>query len=313
MKLVELMQGIQSKSIPSYLIFTGEEVAVMKIYENMICEGFQRVDCNSVEYAINDSRKRSLTNQKKCYIILDDMDFIKNEKAWELAKNHFKNTKHQLILKYSKYDKRKSFFKQENVVMFDKLSDDVLTKYIQKEIALSDENCIRLIQLCENDYSRILLEVDKIKSYCKSMNLSENKSFYALINQNVIYQPIGDITFKLTDAVADGNIEKAMKYLDLAKQKDEPAIMVLSILYTEFKALFMVKGLGSDKKDASKRTGLNGWQVSKAMKRLNAYNMQEIKRALKVITETEQGIKSGKIDQEIALEYAIINIMKECK
>ena len=41
----------------------------------------------------------------------------------------------------------------------------MLIKYIQREIDLSERNCKRLIDICDGNYGRILLEIDKIRRY----------------------------------------------------------------------------------------------------------------------------------------------------
>ena len=64
-------------------------------------------------------------------------------------------------------DKRTKFYKayKDAIIEFERLSDTMLKKYIQKEIKLSERNTERLIDVCEHDYGRILLEIDKIKRY----------------------------------------------------------------------------------------------------------------------------------------------------
>ena len=62
---------------------------------------------------------------------------------------------------------RATFYKhyKDEIIDFEPLPDGILKKYIQKEIALSDKSCQKLIDICEHDYGRILLEIDKIKRY----------------------------------------------------------------------------------------------------------------------------------------------------
>lgn len=76
-----------------------------------------------------------------------------------------------IIFKYNNLDKRNKFYKQfeNNIVEFNKLSDEVLTKYIQRELNvgtnLTDINCKKLIDICGSNYNQILLELDKLKHY----------------------------------------------------------------------------------------------------------------------------------------------------
>ena len=310
------MQELVNKQVPHYNIFTGEEVAVQKIYIDKILEGYKRVDCDSVAQALQKSRTKSLTGSNRAFIVVDDNLYIKDEKAWEIVQNTFtKASKNILIIIYSSIDKRSKKFLSKNdecIVSFDRLSDDVLVKYIQKDIALSEENAQKLVELCESDYSRILLEIDKIKSYAyaNSKDIFPNDAFSILLEQGVIYQPIGDITFKLTDAVLRGELDTTEKYLKMAIEKEESPILVLSVLYTGFHNMLMVMDLGSNKKDASKRTGLTPFQVGQATKNIGGYKREEVKKALFIIQDVESGIKTGKYDMETAMQYAILEIMR---
>ena len=315
-KLPQLMQEIVNNQVPHYNIFTGEEIAVQKIYIDKILEGYKRVYCDSVAQALQKSRTKSLTGSNRAFIVVDDNLYMKDEKAWEIVQNTFtKASKNILIIIYSNIDKRSKKFLSKNdeyIVSFDRLSDDVLVKYIQKDINLSDENAQKLVELCESDYSRILLEIDKIKSYtdANSKDIFPNDAFSILLEQGVIYQPIGDITFKLTDAVLRGELDTTEKYLKMAIEKEESPLLVLSVLYTGFHNMLMVMDLGSNKKDASKRTGLTPFQVGQATKNIGGYKREEVKRALFIIQDVESGIKTGKYDMETAMQYAILEIMR---
>lgn len=318
-KLPQLMQEIVNNQVPHYNIFTGEEIAVQKIYIDKILDEYKRVDCDSVAQALQKSRTKSLTGSNRAFIVVDDNLYMKDEKAWEIAQNAFtKASKNILIIIYSNIDKRSKKFLSKNdeyIVSFDRLSDDVLVKYIQKDIDLSYENAHKLVELCESDYSRILLEIDKIMQYTESIYLlcnkkDYNKSMLELLEQGVIYQPIGDITFKLTDAVLRGELDTTEKYLKMAIEKEESPILVLSVLYTGFHNMLMVMDLGSNKKDASKRTGLTPFQVAQATKNMGGYKREEVKRALFIIQDVESGIKTGKYDMETAMQYAILEIMR---
>ena len=315
--ILDLMNDINSNNIPHFLVFFGEEYEVMNIYiEKILSLGFERKTISTALVATQETNKKSLVKSNKCYIVVDDEDFIKQETKWEQVKDTFEHSKNILILKYNKLDKRSKFFKQNEdcIVEFEKLSDNVLKNYIQKKIELSDEMCERLIHICDNNYGRILLELDKIKQFQKATEDNDGK--YApksilknFIERGIIHQDIGDITFLLTDAIMMGDMENANKYLYQAKLKDEPVIMVLSILYDNFKNMLIIQGLGKEK-PTEQNTGMKNGQIWAIKKKCGAYSNAELLRNLKVIRDIEVGLKSGKIDQDIALEYAVLEIMR---
>lgn len=312
-QLNQLMQEIITNNVPHLNVFAGEEVALIKLYQSKILElGYTPVICDSVSSVVSKLSKKSIDKSKKCYIILDDMDFIKAEKVWEKVIKIVNSSKDILILKYFKLDKRKAFYKffEPYIVNFEKMSDEVLFKHTSNNLkGASDKTIKNLVEICENDYSRILLEIDKIKQYANATGKELDGSFKTLDEQGVIYKPIGDITFKFTDAILTGDYDRTDRYLYQAKLKQEPAILVLSVLYNGFKEILLYQGLGADKSNATKRTGLTSWQIKQAQSKMGAYSIAELVRALRVITNIEQGIKTGLVDEDVALELAILNIM----
>lgn len=314
MKITDLMQEIKTHKFKGYHTFFGDEYAVMNIYISMIEKcGYHLKYVDTISQVLNDIRKKSLTNEKFLYIVFDDSTFQKAEEKWEQVKEIMNHSKHLLIGKYLKIAKTTKFYKQNEdcTVEFEKLSKDVLIKYIKKDLPeLKEKYCEELVEICEYDYGRILLEINKIKTYSKVFLAYNMDEIYSkLLSQNIIHREIGDITFKLTDAVLCGDLENAEKYLYQAKQKGEPTLMILSILYDTFRQMLLVQGLGKDKSNASQRTGLTGWQVHNVMSKIGAYSISELIYNLSIIQKVEFGIKSGTVDDAYAMEYTILSIL----
>ena len=172
-----------------------------------------------------------------------------------------------------------------------------------------------MISYCNNDYGRILLEVDKIKQYneyiaCFTNGISIDKCFEELDKQGLFHKEIGDITFELTGAVLGGYPEKAIQKLDEAKRKGEPAMMIASILYNGFRNLLAYQGLGKNKQGAMERTGMTKGELYGCTKNVGGYNVEEVKRNMLFCQKVESGIKMGTIDEDIALEYLVLSCLK---
>ena len=317
MELHQLQKQIVTKSLDQVYIFTGDEVAVMDIYIQQIQKvlGCTSSRVDTVQEAYQRMTKKTISKQPRIFIVRDDKEFLKQDKHWESIEKDFESGEDIIIVMYTSLDKRSKFYKKykDRAVVFDKLSLDILVKYVQKEIPLIDTIAKQLVEICECDYSRILLECDKIKHYYNAnkdeLTTDYEGAFLRLKNEGVIYQPIGDITFKLTDAIVLRDYNETAKYLQQAKAKHEPEIMVLSILYNNFKQILLVQGLGRDRANAAARTGLTGWQVNMALNKLGHYRISELMSALKLIRFIEKGIKIGQIEAGIALEYLILNIL----
>lgn len=313
MKLHELQKQIISKELDKIYLFTGSEVGIMDIYLDKMksATGCEVLRYDFVHEAYSKMVQRSISGEPKILIVRDDKEFLKDEKAWDkVLKNS--NSSHYLILIYTALDKRSKFYKQhiDMITEFEKLDADMLSKYVLKELpGMRPGNAVRLAKVCECDYSRILLECDKVKQYALANDDNYDTAFEILLQDGIIFQPIGDITFKFTDSILLRDYANTAKYLLEARQKQEPEVMVLSILYSGFKQILMVQGLGDDKSDAVNRTGLTAWQVKMAKEKMGHYKITELINALKVIRFVETAIKTGQLDAEASLEYTIINIM----
>ena len=319
MELVDLMKSISQNSIPHFLILYGEEQKIIDIYIQNIVKSVdgKRVVVDNVSQVIKYNGKKSLDKSIKVYVVTEDTAFLKKDESWEnVRKSMHKN---YVILRYHALDKRSAFVKknQQNIVEFSHLSDEVLQQYIYRDLPdLSDENSSKLISYCNNDYGRILMEIDKIWQAQSSrlsnfnINLDSNDCFEELDKQGLFHKEIGDITFELTDAVLGGYPEKAIQKLDEAKRKGEPAMMIASILYNGFRNLLAYQGLGSNKKDATERTGLSKGDIWRCSKNVGGYSIEEVKRNMLICQNIESGIKTGSVDEDIALEYLVLSCLK---
>ena len=107
-----------------------------------------------------------------------------------------------------------------------------------------------------------------------------------------------------------GYTELAIKKLDEAKRKGEPAMMIASMLYNGFRNLLAYQGLGSNKQGAMERTGLTKGELYGCTKNVGGYSTEEVKRNMLFCQQVESGIKIGTIDEDIALEYIVLHCIK---
>ena len=188
----------------------------------------------------------------------------------------------------------------------------MLQQYIYRDLPdLCEKNASKLISYCNNDYGRILLEIDKIKQYSSARtDLTVDSCFEELDKQGLFHKEIGDITFELTNAVLGGYPEKAMQKLDEAKRKGEPVMTIAYILYSGFRNLLAYQGLGKNKQGAMERTGMTKGELYGCTKNVGGYSIEEVKRNMLFCQKVESGIKIGTIDEDIALEYLVLSCLK---
>jgi len=176
MEVIDLKNLIKSKEIPHFMIFTGEEYMVQKIYIQQIAKVMnlkvQYID--AVADIVQSLGTKSLFSENHLYLVRDDKDFMQSDKVAEVIA---KLKSDMLILTLTTLDKRLKFIKTYNssIVDFKLLKSENLKVYIKREIDLSDRNIDILMEICEYSYGRCLLEIDKIKRYKDYIDKHENK------------------------------------------------------------------------------------------------------------------------------------------
>ena len=314
MTVQEFQKQIRSGNIDRVIILYGEEVAVMDEYLSHLYKAVKvrPTLLDKVSDAYQRLVQRKMTAGSRVIVVRDDMEFFKADKQWGKVFSAAENSSDYLVLIYSKMDKRSKFYKQnqERLCEFQKLSSSILANYVARLIpGMRTAGCVEFAEICECDYSRIKLEADKVRHYMSATGCGAEKAVKYLVDSGVIYKPIGDITFQFTDAILTRNVRQAFDYLLKAKAVAEPSVLTLSVLYNGFKQILMVQGLGRDQSEPVKRTGLTAWQVKMAKEKQGHYSIAELINALKIIRFAEKGIKTGLIEDDVAVEYVMVNIL----
>ena len=309
MNVATLKNYIKLKTIPTFLIFSGDEWKVQEIYINQISKvtGKRCVRIDSIDDIFSKLSSRSFTQASNVYIVRDDKTLMQNEKVQQRLEKILGDN--ILILLLTNVDKRTKFYKsfKASICDFERLSDAMLYKYTLKEITLSKRNLERLIDICEHDYGRILLEVDKIKRYQQVYKDDGNHSFEVLLADGTIHLPPHDAIFDFVDEVLNRHCNNSFELLQECYEVGEATLVMLSVLYNNAKAVLQVQSCRTN--DISKTTGLTGWQIKNAKSHMNRYSDAELVRMLKLIQKCESGIKTGRIEEAFVMEYLLVNIL----
>ena len=314
MDLYTLNHQIKSNMISNLYVFAGEETGLMKVYINQISKRSNK----PVEYidtvmnVYQRITRSALVGASKMFIVMDDKSFLKAEKLWHTLQSNLKGN--ILLLMYTKADKRSKFFKEMDYVPFNPLVPEVLAKYIMKVVPLSEASARGLATVCECSYNRCLQEADKINayvSYRQSINdpITADLAYRLLLNDHVIYQPVGDVTFEIVDSIMNRNNVKLIEQ-NLIKMKtvNEPRLLLLSLLYNNFRNLFLYQEC-TDKNNVEQLTGLTKMECNIARNRMGRYSDKELLRAMHIIQDLESGVKLGKIDEAITIDYLVAQII----
>lgn len=306
MTIQELHNQIMDKHITDNLfIFIGPEYFVQHVYIEKIAQ-IKNLnikytdDFNSIQASLDSS---SLFKEYNLYVIQDDMELLKHERVWKEI-NPGKNI---IIFKYSSLVKNSKFLNyfSEKSIIFEKLSQNVLINRL-KPTGLSIDNIKKLIEIGDNNYGQILLELDKVK---QAANGSNNLDYYfiTLDAQGAFHKNISDITFDFIDYLVTRDIQNSLKLYQQLKQIGESNIKLLSLLYTTFKVILLIQTCHTS--DICESTGIQYYQLKMNQNKIGYYGVQELVFILKLIQKIDTNIKQGNMEETISIDYLLSNIL----
>lgn len=311
MTVQELKKLIKEQNVPNFLIFTGEEYQVQKIYIEHIAKVKNLIptyDYDSITDFWTILNTPSFFGVDKLYVLHDDKELMTNEKIYSQIQSKLKNN--TLILVLTSVDKRLKMLKQykDSIVEFNTLNKAILKQYIQKQIKLSDRNCEILMEITNYNYGHCLLEIDKIKRYMRYKGTDDiedhnfyNSTFDKFLEDGTLYVPPRDTLWDFIKAFLQNKSVLAYElYQDLI-ELDTPTFAILTNLYNNTKAVFQVQTCIS--KDVAKSTGLTSWQIRNAKECVDKFSARDLVVLMRIIQKVERGIKQGKIDEAIAVDY----------
>ena len=310
MEIAEVKAHIKNKSFKNFYIFSGEEWKVQRIYIDQISKTSEKElrYIDSITDIYGRRGNKAFIQKSYVYVVRDDKELMQNEKLQSQLNSVIGSN--ILILLLTTIDKRLKFYKtyQNSICEFESLKPEILRKYIQKEINLSNDNADKLAEVCEYDYGRCLLEIDKMKHYSDGVeDKAYNHILDELLRKGIIYQPPKDAIFDFIDAILDTDVSLSFELYHQCLAVGEATMVMLTVLYNNTKAVLQVQSCKSS--DIAKSTGLNSWQIMNAKKHLNKRKVSDLLYIMECCQESQQAIVTGTIDEEFIMENLLTKIM----
>lgn len=311
MDLTTLKAHIKTGNFNSWYVFTGPEVKAMDIYLNKIASvrGATVTRLDSVSNLVQKLNSKSFVRNAQILVLRDSKEFLSDDKLQAKITQIKTISDYIIVFIYSTIDKRSKLYKshKDKIVEFEPMKMPVLVKYIQKDIDLNEDYCKKLAEVCGMDYSRILLEIDKIKHYRDHWpSMTAEQAMRDLLDDGVIYQPPHDAVFDFVDAVLKYKPKKAFSLLQESYDSGEATLVLISNLYNSTKQLLQVQSYRGDK--LSEATGLTPFQIKLASGRKGYYSSGDLVYFMKKLREVEKGIKIGEIEESVAVPYALVSL-----
>ncbi len=209
-------------------------------------------------------------------------------------------------------DKRSRLFKavmkQGNAVEFVTQTEETLMKWIGARIGREGKNITQaayrtFISKTGTDMENIEKELEKLICYTLDKDVIEPEDVEAITTEQ-----ISNKVFDMVDAIAAHRQKQAMDlYYDLLALREAP-MRILFLITRQFQILMTVKVMsnqGFGNKDIASKAGCPEWAVRKYQGQAKAFSLEQIKKALQDGVEYEEAVKTGRMNDQMAVELFI--------
>jgi len=199
------------------------------------------------------------------------------------------------------------------IVEFAFQSQQELIKWVIKvfkasKIEIDVLTASQLVDNCEFGMNELLNEINKVINYVEDRTKVTSKDI-----DDICIKSIKGRIFDLIDAIAEKKAIKALKLLDNMLILREPLPKIIFMIAKQFRSILSMKLLTEEGLTASKAAAkmkLSPYAISKVVKQANGFTEKRLKEALKQMQEYDVSIKTGKINDRLAVELFIAEFSK---
>ncbi|MGM8214171.1 DNA polymerase III subunit delta [Bacillaceae bacterium W0354] len=330
----QFIQKKNTKLAPIYVLYGEEAYFIQQVSEKIesLLKKVDDFDRNTydmesvpVEEAILDAESFPLfTNHKliiinRAFFLTGQQKKIEIEHELNALEEYVKNPADFstviIIAPYEKLDSRKKIVKtlKENCEIIDCSSPKTFEMHelaidMAKSFQLKlDENIVELlIERVGERIEALRMELEKLSLY-----FEDNMVTYEVAEQ-MISKHSETSTFALIDAVTELNLIQSLHIIkELRKQNEEP-IALLALLSSQIRLILqckLLKSKGYQQQHIANQLQIHPYAVKMAMKREQRFSSNHLKQIIIEATNTDELIKTGKVEAWLAIELFIKKII----
>ena len=214
-----------------------------------------------------------------------------------------------------KADARKKLYsavkKAGGVVSFAPLSDAELGGWIVKTFAalgksVSPQTASLLAFTVGNDTALLRREMEKLAALAGDRDTVTEEDVHAVATRSVECT-----VFQMVDAVVAGQTAQAFQLLRDMLVTGSDRLGILAMLLRQYRLMQHIKIMQYEKlppAEIKQRLGIAPFAAERCMRQAAGYTGGQVKRAVRICLDTEYKVKSGQLNQEGALEAAMLEI-----
>lgn len=186
------------------------------------------------------------------------------------------------------------------------LMDWIQERFTKQQVTIDPSALKELVLLVGEDLQLLNQECTKLITYVGKGGMVTRQTVSELVPRTLEHN-----IFKLTEKMAERKIDQAfMVWQDLLFQKEEP-IRILALMIRQIRLMLQVKTLakkGMSEKEMARFLKVHPYPVKLALKNGAKFSESQLRQFLISAIGTDQDIKSGKADKEMAVEQLLFSI-----
>lgn len=246
-------------------------------------------------------------------ILIENSGFFKNscEELAEYLPQTAPST--YFIFVEEEVDKRSKTYKAVKnagkIVEFATQSEELLTRWILSRLKKEGKQITgSVMQLflskTGTDMGNIDRELEKLLCYTLEKNVIEAEDVNAIATEQTTNK-----IFEMVNAIAEHNQRRALDlYYDLLTLK-EPPMRIMYLITRQFQILLNIRdmsGKGFDNQTMAQKAGIPPFALRRNMTQARGFTVVQLKQALQEGVELEEAVKTGRLDDQLAVELFIM-------
>jgi DNA polymerase-3 subunit delta len=223
-----------------------------------------------------------------------------------------------LLLIAEKIDSRRKFFQQLKkkgvVLRFDPLADREIPDFIRREaqqrgIRIGRDALDLLCSLVSNSLHEIEGELDKLVLY-----IGERREIAVEDVETIVSRGRSDSIFALGEAIAKGDLVRALTLVRRFAAASEPPLLVLNLITGHYRLLWKIRALESRQcaaADIARQVGRPPFVVQGLLAQARRFSRRHFIAAYELFIHTDLAMKSSGGDAEALLELMVIRLIRD--
>ena len=308
-------------------LLTGEEVYLRSQYKKKLQEALvspdDRVNMNfyqgkgiSVQELIDQAETLPFFSERRL-LVIEDSGFFKSASP-ELAEylEQVPDTAYFLFVE-NDVDKRgklyKTVKKNGRIAEFSRQTEDTLMRWILGILKKEQKNITRstmelFLEKTGTDMNRISMELEKLISYTLGKEMITAEDVEAVCTAQTVNQ-----IFEMINAMAHKNQRRALDlYYDLLALKEAP-MRILYLIARQFNQIMQISELNSQglgREAIAEKLGIQSFIVRNGLRYGRSFSQEQLRCAVETAVQTETDVKTGKLDEKLAVELVIVEMSK---